>query len=294
VDVSDEMGNLIARFVARLGSLSKPLMWTLLFGCMGCLGFLDYLTGYEASLELFYLFPVAIAAWFLSERTGMLFSLVSVATWYVSNYLTGQTFSSPLIPYWNAAMRLGFFLVVAILFGELRKAFDKEKAMLRYDFLTGVCNARAFYEIVATECLRANRYLHPLTVAYIDLDKFKKVNDRFGHQKGDQVLKLVAATIRQSIRRLDTVARLGGDEFALLLPETDLEDAQRLLPRLRDQLLSEMQRQNCPVTFSMGVLTCTNAPSNVNEVIRQADDLMYEVKKAGKNAIRYSVYSEAQ
>ena len=287
------MGDLIARFVARLGNLSKPVMWTILFSCMVCLGFLDYITGYEASFALFYLFPVAIAAWFLSQRTGMLFSLLSVATWYVSNQMTGQIFSSPFIPYWNAGMRLGFFLVVTILFGELRKAFEKEKAMLRYDFLTGVCNARAFYEIVAAECLRANRYPHPLTVAYIDLDKFKKINDRFGHQKGDQVLKVVAATMRQSIRRLDTVARLGGDEFALLLPETGLEDAQRFLPRLRDQLLSEMQRQNWPVTFSMGVLTCTAAPSNVDHVMRQADDLMYEVKKAGKNAIKYSVYSAA-
>ena len=287
------MGDLIARFVARLGSLSKPFMWTILFSCMVCLGFLDYITGYEASFALFYLFPVAIAAWFMSQRTGMLFSLLSVATWYVSNHLSGVTFSSPFIQYWNAGMRLGFFLVVTILFGELRKAFEKEKAMLRYDFLTEVCNARAFYEIVATECLRANRYLHPLTVAYIDLDKFKKVNDRFGHQKGDQVLKLFAATIRQNIRRLDTVARLGGDEFALLLPETNLEDAQRFLPRLRDQLLSEMQRQNWPITFSMGVLTCTAAPSSVEDLMRQADDLMYEVKKAGKNAIKYSVYSEA-
>jgi diguanylate cyclase (GGDEF)-like protein len=287
------MEDLIARFVARLGNLSKPVMWTMLFSCMVCLGFVDYFTGYEASFALFYLFPVTIAAWFLGQRTGMLFSLVGVATWYVSNHLSGQSFSSPFIPYWNAGMRLGFFLVVTILFGELREAFEKEKTMLRYDFLTGVCNARAFYEIAAAECLRANRYFHPLTVAYIDLDEFKEVNDQFGHQKGDQVLKLVATTIRQNIRRLDTVARLGGDEFVLLLPETDLKDAQRFLPRLRDQLLSEMQRHNWSVTFSMGVLTCTAAPSNVDEVMRQADDLMYEVKNAGKNAIRYSVYPEA-
>jgi diguanylate cyclase (GGDEF)-like protein len=130
-----------------------------------------------------------------------------------------------------------------------------------------------------------------MTLAYIDLDGFKKVNDQLGHNVGDEVLRIAAKTLRAGVRRPDTVARLGGDEFALLLPQTDVAGAQTFLPRLREELLAAMRRNGWPVTFSIGALTCPTAPASLAEVVSEADELMYDVKRAGKNAIRYGVYA---
>ena len=168
---------------------------------------------------------------------------------------------------------------------------EREKALSRTDYLTGAYNVRAFHEIAGAECQRATRYPQPLTITYIDLDGFKHVNDRYGHDEGDRVLQVVAQTLRGSIRRPDTLARLGGDEFALLLPQTDLENAQTFVPRLRDELLAAMRRNDWRITFSIGVLTCPTAPAALSDVVSEADEMMYEVKRSGRNAIRYGVYA---
>jgi diguanylate cyclase (GGDEF)-like protein len=91
-----------------------------------------------------------------------------------------------------------------------------------------------------------------------------------------------------SLRKTDIVARLGGDEFAILLPETGQAAAAAFFSRIQKGLLEEMQKDGWPVTFSIGVLTCLEAPRSIDEVIRLADDLMYSVKRDGKNAVTYS------
>lgn len=142
------------------------------------------------------------------------------------------------------------------------------------------------------EILRARRHGHPFTVIYIDLDNFKTVNDTLGHSVGNTLLRHVVDTLKGTVRATDLVARLGGDEFVILLPETDRDSAKVLVSKLREQLLDAMQSQGWPVTFSVGVLTCISSPANVDELIRAADAIMYEAKKTGKNAIRYSTYTE--
>jgi diguanylate cyclase (GGDEF)-like protein len=191
---------------------------------------------------------------------------------------------------WNASIRLAFFLIVTLLLVRSHALFMRERALSRVAYLSGAYNVRAFHEIAEAECLRATRYPQPLTLAYIDLDGFKNVNDQLGHGVGDRVLRVVAQTLRAGVRRPDTVARLGGDEFALLLPQTDVVGAQTFLPRLREDLLAAMRRNSWRVTFSIGALTCPTAPASLGDVVSEADELMYDVKRAGKNAIRYGVY----
>ncbi len=201
--------------------LKPPLLLGICLLIALVLGFLDYITGYELSFSVFYLLPVAIAAWYIGLEAAVLVSCASAATWQISNYLAGEVFSSPAIPFWNAITRLGFFLVVSILFTRLRKALDHERSLARIDFLTGVLNSRAFDQIAAAEIQRSDRYGHPLTLAYLDLDNFKTINDEFGHSTGDELLKTVAVTIHDNLRSSDYVARLGGDEFAILMTETE-------------------------------------------------------------------------
>ena len=132
------------------------------------------------------------------------------------------------------------------------------------------------------------RYKNPFTIAYIDLDNFKTLNDDFGHNIGDQVLRFVVNQIIKYSRKTDVIARLGGDEFALLLPEIDQKSAQVVLSKLQCDILAGMQQNNWQVTLSIGVLTCIDAPYVAEDVVKMADDLMYSVKRVSKNGIKYA------
>jgi len=288
-----QLEGLIARLAARLDQFDRPILWAILLVGIALLGALDYITGTEASFALFYLFPVALASWWLGIRAGIVASVLSAIVWHLANDFAGQQYSTAVMSVWNASIRLAFFLVVTVLLARIHEMLLREKALARIDYLTGAHNVRAFHEIAEAECMRASRYPQPFTLAYVDLDGFKLVNDRLGHSEGDRVLRVVAQTLRAGIRRPDTLARLGGDEFALLLPQTDLESAKVFLPRLQEELLAAMRRNEWRVTFSIGALTCPFAPAVLGDVVREADELMYEVKKSGRNAIRYGTYQGA-
>ncbi len=254
-------------------------------------GLLDYLTGQVAIFDTFYLVSVLLTSWFVSRQSGLLFAVGGAVASYFINELhdSGLQF----VHLWNFAMRLIIFLFIAQLLLSLRKRLENETSLARTDFLTGVGNARAFFDLAEMELSRSRRYRHPLTIAYVDLDNFKKVNDTMGHSEGDKVLTTVANTMRRTLRGSDFPARLGGDEFAILLPETDYAQSQVIAQRLRTHLLEASKAHQWPVTFSMGVLTCSEPPINIKTLIDEADALMYKVKQSGKNAIRHSIFKEA-
>ncbi|MGW8249860.1 MAG: GGDEF domain-containing protein, partial [Anaerolineales bacterium] len=139
---------------------------------------------------------------------------------------------------------------------------------------------------------KSERFHRPLTIVYIDLDNFKQINDRYGHSTGDIVLKTVVQKIKNNVRATDILARLGGDEFALLLPETNQENAHNIVTRLQGILTEEMLRCQWRITFSMGVLTCTDPPAGLNEILHQVDELMYSAKNNGKNAICFALSTQ--
>jgi diguanylate cyclase (GGDEF)-like protein len=152
-------------------------------------------------------------------------------------------------------------------------------------------NSRFFYGLLQIEINRLDRYGRPFTMAYIDIDDFKAVNDRYGHSVGDQVLCRLVESSQKLIRKTDVLARLGGDEFALLLPETNQEAARVAIEKMGRALSMEMERSQWPVTFSIGVLTCTGAPRTADELVKMADEAMYSVKRNLKNGIEYSSFA---
>lgn len=257
----------------------------LYFVLVAAIGVADTLTGYEASSSLFYLLPVFQATWFGGKALGMESALVGALAWSAADHFSGHPYSSTWIPYWNAGIRLSIFLLVALLLGALREAYRREKTLARQDPVTGVANGRFFFEILRREIDRSTRYGRPITVAYMDLDNFKEVNDRFGHSKGDDVLRTVAQTASHRLRSVDTVARLGGDEFCLLLPETGPEQAPKVLESFRKRLLAVLGEAGWPVTVSVGAVTCAGIPVYPDELIGAADRVMYRVKREGKNGI---------
>jgi diguanylate cyclase (GGDEF)-like protein len=140
--------------------------------------------------------------------------------------------------------------------------------------------------VTENELARARRYGHALTLAYVDVDDFKKSNDEFGHTAGDQILTMVAETIRDSIRSSDVVARLGGDEFAVLMAETDSDSAAVAFTRIRLILLDTIQKEGWNVTVSVGIAEA-DTTRNAAALIAAADELMYEAKRAGKDRIAW-------
>ncbi|MDH3496282.1 MAG: GGDEF domain-containing protein [Gemmatimonadota bacterium] len=273
----------------RFGRLHPVRGIVLAVAGVASLGVLDYLTGYELSFAVFYLLPVTFAAWFSGRASGVVTSLASASVWQFSNYVAGETFSRVWIPYWNASTRLAFFLIVTLLVTRLGKTLVEARAMARTDFLTGTLNSRAFHQLADAELTRQRRYRRPLTLVYVDLDNFKTVNDSLGHSAGDALLRAVAATIATSLRATDALARLGGDEFLVLLPETDAPAARTLVDRLQTILTERVRQGDWPVTVSMGVVTCPQAPASVDALIQLADSQMYVAKQRGKNRIASTI-----
>lgn len=280
-----------AKLTDRLANLEKksPLFW-MTTGCLFVVtvGISDVVTGSEIAFSLFYLLPIALVAWFSGRNLALAISVISSVTWFVADALAGQAYSLPAIRYWNAMVRLGFFIVVSLLLPPL-KALEREKAIARIDDLTGIANRRHLFEVAQTELNRSQRYKRPFTIAYLDLDGFKTVNDQSGHRTGDRLLCAVANRAKSELRKTDLLGRLGGDEFIVLLPEIGQDAAQATVSKIQSALLDEMRRNHWPVTFSIGVLTYEEGSITADELIRRADNLMYSVKKKGKNAIAYAV-----
>lgn len=248
---------------------------------------LDFFTGFEISFSFFYIIPVLLASWVMGTTGGIVFSVLSALLWQAINLLAGETFSHPLIPLWNAIVRMGFYLVGAILIIRLHDILEEEKNISRTDFLTGTANSRAFYELANKELSRASRYHRNVSVLYLDLDDFKRVNDEIGHGAGDMLLKAVGQAITRSLRATDTVARMGGDEFIVLLPETDSTAAMLAATKVKIKLEQRLAEEHWPITFSIGVVSFMNKyPQSVDELVNMADNVMYGVKKTGKNGIQ--------
>jgi diguanylate cyclase (GGDEF)-like protein len=252
----------------------------------------DYATGPDFSFVVFYLFPVFLVTWFGGAGAGVAISLLSGLAWFTADLLTAAGGIYSAVPFLNFITKLGFFLIVNLTVSSLRVSLERERQMARTDYITKVANSRHFAEIALQEIRRAGRYMHPFTVAYLDIDDFKRVNDQWGHSTGDALLVLVAGTIRDNIRSTDTVARLGGDEFALLLPETGFEASDVVVRKVRESLVAAMRQQGWPVTFSIGVVTFATPPESVDAMIRAADGFMYEVKHGGKNRILHRLKKE--
>jgi len=273
---------------AYLEKKSRLFWVTTGIALVAVLGIIDTLTGYEMSFSLFYLIPISMVSWFAGRRAGIMLTLYSSFVWFTADSLAGHAYSHPAIPYWNTCIRFGFFLVTSLLITALREALDHEKNLSRIDNLTGAVNRRYFDTLLQQEIDRTRRYGRPYTLAYVDLDNFKMVNDTAGHSEGDKVLQTVVNMARKQLRNVDVVARMGGDEFAFLFPETGQNQALDCIDKLQRVLQDGMLQHGWPVTFSIGVLTCDAAPQSHDELIRQADQLMYQVKNDGKNSIRYA------
>jgi diguanylate cyclase (GGDEF)-like protein len=171
---------------------------------------------------------------------------------------------------------------------QLAKAIeDAEKLTVNRDPLTGIPNRRALEESLADEMRRAKRYQRPFSLFFIDIDRFKRVNDQFGHAVGDAALKEFAAVVSRSLRPADVPSRWGGEEFVVLLPETGPESARRAAERLRETMErhSFAFRAGERLTCSIGVSSFPSDAEGARELLKIADEALYEAKRRGRNLV---------
>jgi len=153
------------------------------------------------------------------------------------------------------------------------------------DSLTGLYVRRYFMVKLQEELLRAERYTNILSIVMADLDGFKNINDTYGHDTGDRVLRAIGQFLQQNIRDVDVVARYGGDEFVIMIPEAAQDAAYILSERLRKQF-SELKFENlAPITVSLGIATYPLDGSELEDLIKKADSAMYAAKRAGRNKV---------
>jgi diguanylate cyclase (GGDEF)-like protein len=159
------------------------------------------------------------------------------------------------------------------------------------DPLTGVYNRRALFDLGKREVERAHRFRRPLTAIMLDIDCFKTINDTFGHEAGDQVLRIIAEQCCSNIRKVDIVGRYGGDEFAILLPEIDTHAVGTVAERLR-QSIAEVQvprgGKTLTITASLGIARVSPEIPNIESLLHRADSALYTAKQSGRNRIEVS------
>lgn len=236
------------------------------------------------SMSTFYIVPVAVVAWYVGRDwarvTAVLAGVVNATA-----VLAGAEVTAAPTALWNALMIVVICIAMGEVLGRLHAALEQERALARTDSLTGLPNARSFDEAATAEIERAKRYDRTFTVACLDLDHFKDVNDTQGHHAGDSLLRDVSTALRDNLRRVDVVARIGGDEFAVLLPETDEAQAQVALSHVRIALKDLIGAYGSEVRASIGSVTYAHGAESVAEILRAADTAMYLAKASGRDQI---------
>lgn len=171
---------------------------------------------------------------------------------------------------------------------RMKWLYSETKYLTIIDSLTGLYNRRYFQQSIEREFSRAKRYGNHLSIAMIDIDHFKYINDTCGHQFGDKVLVEISTTFKDSLRRTDYISRYGGEEFILILPETDKENAYIPLERIRQKIEStsvSLDNKSIKVTVSIGIASFTKNLNDSGELVKNADTALYKAKQNGRNKV---------
>jgi diguanylate cyclase (GGDEF)-like protein len=204
-----------------------------------------------------------------------------------SDYLTKPFHDEELVA------RVRVHLKVKALQEELRDKNARLEELSNTDGLTSLKNRRHFMELAEVELMRAKRYETPLAVVMLDVDHFKSINDRYGHQTGDRALVTVAEVLRRDLRRHDVAGRYGGEEFVLLLPHTNSQGALAVAERYRKNMASvtiPSEAGEFSITVSLGVASFPDTPvESLEDLLRAADRALYAAKGAGRDCVVVSL-----
>jgi diguanylate cyclase (GGDEF)-like protein len=270
---------------ARLSSQPPALLALVGVAVFAALSVVRINTSPGLGFSVLYLVPISFFTWFIGLGSGIVTAVSSAMFLLVFDLLHGVRAH----PFWDTLMNVVMFIFIVFILSEVRALYERERDLSRTDALTGLLNRRAFVEALDRERSRHLRFPRPITLAYMDIDNFKTINDTRGHAAGDALLMATAAEMIGSVRDVDSVGRLGGDEFAILMPETDRESSEMAVRKLTTRL-QQITARRWPVTFSIGAATFESVPDSAEEMLRLADAVMYEVKQSGKNRAEFRRY----
>lgn len=235
-------------------------------------------------------FAISLASLSGARELLVIFGLPFLAAlaWIAYQSIDLHPLTSQLI---DVLMALFIALILSEIFFRIRRHQYELQGDLQQqattDALTGLANRRVFEDRLGKELARSKRHGDPLSVVLGDLDHFKRINDSFGHEVGDKLLRQISEIIRGALRKEDLAVRWGGEEFLLMLPATDLDSAHEVAERIRSQIAAApipCDGQDVPVTISLGVAQLAD-DETIRELIRRADDAMYRAKSEGRNRV---------
>ena len=242
---------------------------------------LDLISSDEVRLHGLYVFPLAIVARYCARMRW------SIAMLLLTTALQVGAFSIPTVATPSYVSDIGVPFATSVLTVFLARAWRisylTAADQAATDSLTGLANRRVFFAEVESEITRQRRYAGVFSLAVLDLDGFKALNDSKGHRAGDEALTLVAEVLRARARKSDSLGRIGGDEFGVLMPNTRDMDCTTMLHDLCASIAQKTAAADCPVTASIGCKTFKSPPQSSADALQQADRLMYEAKSNGKN-----------
>lgn len=246
----------------------------------------------QSPLLNLYLLPVITSALSLGKLATLLeIGLITACYIFLGQYSIEPSvlsLSGATVLLAQLAPMLLVAYITTMFSADIRYGLSKAKLLSETDELTGLYNMRGFYLVLDRAFAQAIRYLRPISVLMIDSDNLKAVNDEYGHDAGNELLRLIATGIKSQLRSTDVLARYGGDEFVVLLPDTGADGTRDVAERIRDSIARrplELRDKSVPITVSIGIASYPEDGHGMDIIMQRADEAMYRAKAEGRNRV---------
>ncbi len=249
---------------------------------LGLLTGIDALLGHTSAFRPLFLLPIWLATRMGGRLSGLGLVLLSTFIGTASEWQMGHAEGETMLS--NLVIRFAALTFLMLLIAQIEQAVAKHQRLALRDPLTGLLNRHALKQFAESAFDRALLRQLPMTVVVIDCDGFKQLNDTFGHSAGDQVLTMLAKELEEHTRQTDIVARIGGDEFAVVLQDTTVDEASRIMRRVDDSFVASTISKGYPTGLSIGYATNGHGNNELRAALEVADRSMYQHKLQKRTA----------
>ncbi len=244
------------------------------------------LVGFTSAFLPLYILPIWISTRLGGRRIGIVLVSMTTASNAMADYWTAHQTASPTL-WLDSLIRFISFGSLMLLFAYLEESLSHYRTHARQDPLTGLWNRRALGELALPALNRARRREEAFTVAVLDCDNFKALNDTHGHHAGDRALQLLAEVLERTLRSTDLIARTGGDEFVVVLRNSQRSEVEAVFERIDNSFTDAVRKKGWRSSLSMGFATLKPEHQTLDDLIQEADDQMYRHKVLQKQSQLY-------